>query len=205
MPIIPCITSEFEAGNTCGRVRGSDFPFTGFLLRPRRTRVRPGHPLILNTFLLSGPPRANPVSRSNTRPHQKPALSEADSVVVQTDLEAMPSPSGEIARSSIVKLGMAVEHAELLASIPNRLRVHACVSTPSRKVSATSLPTTINKGTKTCYLLCQAQLRSRHAIRFTFSLLAGPARASKSFARSFPQTLLAGYIPPRADGARGEA
>lgn len=107
MPILPGID----------RVRGPydavvavGFPYTVFAHAAWKTALAAHAPLILIPFLhLSTPGDA--VNRHYTRPHQARLLREADTVVVQTDIEAAAVLDWGVSAESILKLGMAVDTA----------------------------------------------------------------------------------------------
>jgi glycosyltransferase involved in cell wall biosynthesis len=118
MPILPGID----------RVRGPydvvfavGFPYTVFSYAGYRTSRDAGAPLILTPFLHLATPD-DPYRKHYTRPHQIRLLAESDCVVVQTSLEAEAVAGWGIARTQILKLGMAVEHDEVTGGDPLALR-----------------------------------------------------------------------------------
>jgi glycosyltransferase involved in cell wall biosynthesis len=118
MPLIPAIE----------RVRGRydvvfavGFPYTVFSFAALRTARAAGAPLILTPFLHLATP-GDPVRRHYTRPHQVRLLAQADTVVVQTDIEAEAVVDWGIPSERVYKLGMAVEHAEVTGGDGQRLR-----------------------------------------------------------------------------------
>jgi len=109
MPILPGIgqvRGDFDAVFAVG------FPYTVFSYAALQTARAAGAPLILTPFLHLATPD-DPYRKHYTRPHQVRLLKEADTVVVQTGLEADAVAEWGIPRSKILTLGMAVEHAEV--------------------------------------------------------------------------------------------
>ena len=110
MPIVPGIERVRDAYDSVFAV---GFPFTVFSYAALRTARAAGAPLILTPFLHLATP-GDPVHKHYTRPHQVRLLAESDVVVVQTELEAEAVRGWGIPREKVLKLGMAVEHAEVI-------------------------------------------------------------------------------------------
>ena len=109
MPILPGldrIRGEYDAVCAVG------FPYTIFSYAAYLTALDAKAPLILTPFLHLATP-GDPVHKHYTRPHQIRLLRESNVVVVQTQLEADAVAEWNIPRERILKLGMAVEHAEV--------------------------------------------------------------------------------------------
>src|SRR3954454_12473801 len=125
MPILPGIErvrGDYDA------VFGVGFPFTIFSYAALRNARAGGAPLILTPFLHLATP-GDPVNRSYTRPHQVRLLSEADLLVVPTDLEARAITGWGIPRSQILQMPMAIEHDEVTGG--DRARFRARHSIPA--------------------------------------------------------------------------
>ncbi len=109
MPILPGIDrvrGDYDAAVAVG------FPYTIFAYAAWKTARKANAPLILVPFLHLSTP-GDVVNRHYTRPHQVRLLREADLVVVQTDIEAQAVASWNIPDARILKLGMAVDQAEV--------------------------------------------------------------------------------------------
>jgi glycosyltransferase involved in cell wall biosynthesis len=118
MPVLPGIErvrGDYDAVFAVG------FPYTVFSYAALRTARAAGAPLVLTPFLHLATP-GDKVNRAYTRPHQVRLLAEADCVVVQTELEAEAVAGWGIPRGRVLKLGMAVEHAEVTGGDPARFR-----------------------------------------------------------------------------------
>ena len=114
MPILPGINKfrgAFDAVFAVG------FPYTIFSYAALQTARAAGAPLILTPFLHLATPD-DPFRKHFTRPHQVRLLREADTVVVQTRIEADAVAGWDIPREKILTLGMAVEHAEVTGGDP---------------------------------------------------------------------------------------
>ena len=145
MPILPGIEQvrgDFDAVFAVG------FPYTIFSYAALRTARAAGAPLILTPFLHLATP-GDPVRRHYTRPHQVRLLAESDTVVVQTDLEADAVHEWDIPRSRILKLGMAVEHAEVTGGRGPISSATAWTSPPAARWSATWRRSTPTRGRTT--------------------------------------------------------
>ncbi len=170
MPILPGI----------GRVRGDydavfavGFPYTVFSYAALRTARAAGAPLLLTPFLHLATP-GDKVNRTYTRPHQIRLLAESDSVVVQTDLEAGAVRDWGIPDAKILKLGMAVEHAEVTGGDRARFRGEHGIADGSPAIGhlATLDP---NKGTNDLVLAVARLNQSRPAGDPIALFLAGPS------------------------------
>ena len=170
MPILPGI----------GRVRGDydavfavGFPYTVFSYAALQTARAAAAPLLLTPFLHLATP-GDRVNRTYTRPHQIRLLAESDAVVVQTDLEADAVRDWGIPAARILKLGMAVEHAEVTGGRRGRFRGELGISHawPAIGHLATLDP---NKGTNDLVLAVARLNRSRPAGDPIALLLAGPS------------------------------
>ncbi|GIW88370.1 MAG: glycosyl transferase family 1 [Isosphaeraceae bacterium] len=109
MPVVPGLTQvrgDYDAVVAVG------FPYTIFSYAGWKTARAAGAPLILVPFLHLSTP-GDVVNRSYTRPHQVRLLREADTVCVQTKLEAEAVASWGIPERRILTLGMAVEQAQV--------------------------------------------------------------------------------------------
>ncbi len=170
MPILPGI----------GRVRGDydavfavGFPYTVFSYAALLTARRAGAPLLLTPFLHLATP-GDKVNRTYTRPHQIRLLAKSDAVVVQTDLEAGAVRDWGIPGRQILKLGMAVEHAEVTGGDRRRSRAELGIGADSPAIGhlATLDP---NKGTNDLVLAVDRLNRSRPADDPIYLVLAGPS------------------------------
>jgi glycosyltransferase involved in cell wall biosynthesis len=118
MPILPGIDrvrGDYDV------VFGVGFPFTVFSYAAYRTARAAGAPLILIPFLHLATP-GDPVHRHYTRPHQVRLLAEADTVVVQTGLEAIAVEDWNIPQARILRLGMGFDRARVTGGSPRLLR-----------------------------------------------------------------------------------
>jgi glycosyltransferase involved in cell wall biosynthesis len=118
MPILPGIDQvrgDYDA------VFGVGFPFTVFSYAAYRTARAAGAPLILVPFLHLATP-GDPVHRHYTRPHQIRLLKEAETVIVQTGLEAMAVQDWGIPPARIFRLGMGFDRARVTGGSPRVLR-----------------------------------------------------------------------------------
>lgn len=118
MPILPGIEDvrgEYDAVFAVG------FPYTIFSYAALQTARAAGAPLILTPFLHLATP-GDPVNRNYTKPHQVRLLAQSDVIVVQTELEGKAVEAWDIPRPRILKLGMAVEHAEVTGGSRTHLR-----------------------------------------------------------------------------------
>ncbi len=170
MPILPGI----------GQVRGDydavfavGFPYTIFSYAALLTARAAGAPLLLTPFLHLGTP-GDPVNRAYTRPHQIRLLAESDTVIVQTNLEAQAVRDWNIPEARILKLGMAVEHAEVTGGRPDRFRT--VLDIPSSAPVIGHLATLdLNKGTNDLVLATARLNASRPARDPIHLILAGPS------------------------------
>src|SRR5215210_3045562 len=182
MPILPGI----------GRVRGDydavcavGFPYTVFSYAALRTARAAGAPLVLIPFLHLATP-GDKVHRHYTRPHQIRLLTEAQTVVVVTQLEADAVAGWGIPRDRIFKLGMAVDHAEVTCGIGNRLRNRLGIPHDRRVVGhlATLDP---NKGTNDLVLALEWLNAQRpHHDPITLILAGVSSPHFEEFATHFP-------------------
>jgi glycosyltransferase involved in cell wall biosynthesis len=170
MPILPGI----------GQVRGDydavfavGFPYTIFSYAALLTARAANAPLLLTPFLHLGTP-GDPVNRAYTRPHQIRLLAESDTVVVQTELEARAVRDWKIPDSKILKLGMAVEHAEVTGG--NRERFRRELKIPATSPVIGHLATLdLNKGTNDLVLAVARLNESRSSEDPLYLILAGPS------------------------------
>ncbi len=170
MPILPGIEQvrgDFDAVFAVG------FPYTIFSYAALRAAREAGAPLILTPFLHLATP-GDPVRRHYTRPHQIRLLAESDTVVVQTDLEADAVHEWDIPRTKILKLGMAVEHAEVTGAVGRRLRDR--LEIPAGRTVIGHLATLDpNKGTNDLVLAVARLNATRPAEDPVHLILAGPS------------------------------
>ena len=170
MPILPGI----------GRVRGDydavfavGFPYTIFSYAAYLTARAANAPLLLTPFLHLATP-GDQVNRAYTRPHLIRLLAESDTVVVQTDLEAGAVRDWGIPDSRILKLGMAVEHAEVTGGDRDRFRGQLAI--PAQSPVIGHLATLhLNKGTNDLVLAVARLNASRPADDPIHLILAGPS------------------------------
>jgi glycosyltransferase involved in cell wall biosynthesis len=170
MPILPGL----------GRVRGAydavfavGFPYTVFSYAAYRTARAAKAPLLITPFLHLGTP-GDPVNRAYTKPHQIRLLAESDAVVVQTDLEAVAVRDWGIPDGRILKLGMAVEHAEVTGGDRGRFRGELAI--PEGAPVIGHLATLdLNKGTNDLILATARLNFSRPAHDPIYLILAGPS------------------------------
>ena len=181
MPILPGLS----------RVRGSydavfavGFPYTVFSYAAWRTAKSAGAPLLITPFLHLATP-GDPVNRAYTRPHQVRLLAEAETVIVQTNLEANAVRDWNIPDDRILRLGMAVEHAEVVGGDPQRLRTGLNIPENAPVVGhlATLDP---NKGTNDLVSSVAKLNQSRSASNPIVLILAGPS--SPDFERFFRES-----------------
>jgi glycosyltransferase involved in cell wall biosynthesis len=125
MPILPGI----------GQVRGAydavvavGFPYTVFAYAALQTARAARAPLTLVPFLHLSTP-GDHVHRSYTRPHQIRLLREAETVTVQTTLEADAVRGWGIPPERVLKLGMAVDRDEVTGG--DRLAYRARLGIPA--------------------------------------------------------------------------
>lgn len=170
MPILPGI----------GKVRGDydsvfavGFPYTIFSYAAYLTARAAGAPLLLTPFLHLATP-GDAVNRTYTRPHQIRLLAESDAVVVQTDLEAGAVRDWGIPSSRILKLGMAVEHAEVTGGRRDRFRGELGLGEGSPVVGHLAT-LDYNKGTNDLVLAVDRLNRARPADDPIALILAGPS------------------------------
>ena len=170
MPILPGIEQVRGAYDAVFAV---GFPYTVFSYAALQTARAAGAPLILTPFLHLATPD-DPYRRHYTRPHQIRLLTESDTVVVQTGLEADAVADWGIARSRILTLGMAVEHAEVTGGDPRALRDRLGIP-DDRPVIGHLATLDPNKGT-TDLVLAVARLNlSRPSYDPVQLVLAGPS------------------------------
>ena len=170
MPILPGI----------GKVRGDydavfavGFPYTVFSYAAYLTAKAAGAPLLLTPFLHLATP-GDKVNRTYSQPHQIRLLAESDAVVVQTDLEAGAVRDWGIPPSRILKLGMAVEHAEVTGGDPARFRREFGIADGSPVVGHLAT-LDYNKGTNDLVLAVDRLNQSRPADDPITLILAGPS------------------------------
>ena len=170
MPILPGI----------GRVRGRygavfavGFPYTVFSYAAYLTARAAGAPLLLTPFLHLATP-GDPVNRAYTKPHQVRLLAESDTVVVQTELEAGAVRDWGIPDSRILKLGMAVEHAEVTGGDRSRFRGELAIPGNARVIGHLAT-LDLNKGTNDLVLATERLNRSRPLDDPICLMLAGPS------------------------------
>lgn len=168
MPILPGID----------RVRGAydavvavGFPYTLFSYAGWKTARAAGAPLVLVPFLHLSTP-GDVVNRHYTRPHQVRLLREADTVCVQTNLEAEAVASWGIPAARILKLGMAVEQGEVTGGERDAFRRRLGIPT-DRPVIGQLGANDPNKGTCDLVRAVERLNASRPADRPLHLLLAG--------------------------------
>ena len=170
MPILPGL----------GGVRGAydavfavGFPYTVFSYAALRTARAANSPLLITPFLHLATP-GDRVNRAYTQPHQVRLLAESDAVIVQTGLEADAVRGWGIPDGRILKLGMAVEHAEVTGGDRARFRGELAIPDAARVVGhlATLDP---NKGTVDLVLATAKLNRGRPASEAIHLILAGPS------------------------------
>jgi glycosyltransferase involved in cell wall biosynthesis len=182
MPIIPGLTQVRGAYDAVFAV---GFPFTIFSYAALRTARAAGAPLILNPFLHLATP-GDPIHRSYSRPHQIRLLRAADAVIVQTDLEGHAVADWGVAPGRILKLGMAVEHAEVTGGDAAALRARLRI--PAGRVVVGHLGTNDrNKGTTDLVLAAARLNEQRPADQPIHLILAGPSSPQfEAFAAQLP-------------------
>ena len=170
MPILPGLD----------KVRGSydavfavGFPYTVFSYAALLTTRAAKAPLLITPFLHLGTP-GDPVNRAYTKPHQIRLLAESDAVVVQTDLEAEAVRGWGIPNGRILKLGMAVEHAEVTGGNRGRFRGELAIPSGARVIGHLAT-LDLNKGTNDLVLATARLNHSRPAADPIFLILAGPS------------------------------
>ena len=170
MPILPGL----------GRVRGPydavfsvGFPYTVFSYAAYLTSRAAKAPLLITPFLHLATP-GDQVNRAYTKPHQIRLLAESETVVVQTDLEAGAVRGWGIPDSRILKLGMAVEHADVTGGDRKRFRGQLAIPDKARVIGhlATLDP---NKGTNDLVLATARLNQARPADDPCYLILAGPS------------------------------
>src|SRR4051812_48807272 len=142
MPILPGIDRVRGQYNAVFAV---GFPYTVFSYAAYLTARAASAPLLLTPFLHLATP-GDQVNRTYTRPHQIRLLAESDTVVVQTGLEAGAVRDWGIPDSRILKLGMAVEHAEVTGGDRRRFRGGLGISDASPVIGHLAT-LDLNKGT----------------------------------------------------------
>lgn len=170
MPILPGL----------GGVRGDydvvfsvGFPYTVFSYAALKTARAAKAPLLITPFLHLATP-GDQVNRAYTRPHQIRLLAESDTVVVQTDLEANAVRDWGIPDARILKLGMAVEHAEVTGG--DRSRSRKALGIPDESPVIGHLATLdLNKGTNDLVLATARLNEARPSDRPIHLILAGPS------------------------------
>lgn len=170
MPILPGIESvrgDYDAVFAVG------FPYTIFSYAALRTARSAGAPLLLTPFLHLATP-GDPVNKHYTRPHQIRLLARSDTVVVQTELEAQVVHDWGIPRPRILRLGMAVEHAEVTGGDARALRSRLGIPTGRRVIGhlATLDP---NKGSNDLVLAVARLNASRPSDDPVHLVMAGPS------------------------------
>ena len=184
MPILPGI----------GRVRGDydavfsvGFPYTVFSYAAMLTARAANAPLLITPFLHLATP-GDRVNKTYTQPHQIRLLREADSVVVQTDLEAGAVRGWGIPDPRILKLGMAVEHLEVTGGDRSRFRGSLEIADASRVIGHLAT-LDLNKGTNDLIEATARLNASRPASDPIHLLLAGPS--SPDFERTWLEQSMA--------------
>lgn len=170
MPILPGIDrvrGEYDAVFAVG------FPYTVFSFAAYLTARAADAPLILTPFLHLATP-GDPVRRHYTRPHQVRLLAEADTVVVQTAIEADAVAAWGIPRERILKLGMAVEHEDVTGGDPLALRSRLKIAAGLRVIGhlATLDP---NKGSIDLIRAVSRLNESRPDHEAVYLVMAGPS------------------------------
>ncbi|GAC1475128.1 MAG: glycosyltransferase family 4 protein [Isosphaeraceae bacterium] len=188
MPILPGIE---QIRGPYDAVFAVGFPYTVFSYAALRTARAAGAPLILTPFLHLATPD-DPYRKHYTRPHQIRLLTEADTVVVQTRLEADAVAAWGISREKILILGMGVEHEAVTGGNPRALRDRLGIPSHRRVIGhlATLDP---NKGSTDLILAVDRLNRSRPADDPVHLVLAGPS--SPDFER-FLLEMPGGGFPP---------
>ena len=130
MPILPGISGvrgDYDAVIAVG------FPYTVFSYAGFCTARAAGAPLLLVPFLHLATPD-DPYRRHYTRPHQIRLLAESDCVVVQTSIESDAVAEWGIPKRNILKLGMALEHADVTGGDPLALRARLGIPAAAKVV-----------------------------------------------------------------------
>jgi glycosyltransferase involved in cell wall biosynthesis len=169
MPILPDL----------GRVRGAydavfsvGFPYTVFSYAALQTARAANAPLLITPFLHLATP-GDPVNKTYTKAHQIRLLAESDTVVVQTDLEADAVKGWGIPGGRVLKLGMAVEHAEVTGGTRRRFRDQLAIPEAARVIGHLAT-LDLNKGTNDL-VLATARLNQSRSTDPTYLILAGPS------------------------------
>lgn len=170
MPLIPGIEKvrgDYDA------VFGVGFPFTVFSYAALKTARASGAPLLLTPFLHLATP-GDPVNRTYTRPHQIRLLREADTVVVQTELEAAQVVEWGIPRARVLVLGMGVDHDLVTGGDRTHWRSQLAIG-PNCPVIGHLATLDPNKGTHDLVRAVERLNDQRAADRLIHLLLAGPS------------------------------
>lgn len=118
LPIIPSLDRVRGAYDA---VFGVGFPYTGFSYAAWKTARAASAALILTPFLHLATP-GDKVNKTYTKPHQIELLRKADSVVVQTNLEADAVRAWGIDPGRVLRLGMGVDHEAVTGGDRQALR-----------------------------------------------------------------------------------
>ena len=170
MPIMPGLTrirGKYDAVFAVG------YPYTNFSYAALQTARAANAPLLLTPFLHLATP-GDPVNRTYTQPHQIRLLAEADTVIVQTSLEAAAVRNWGIPDRRIVTLGMAVEHAEVTGGIRARFRSDLGIPSEARVVGHLATLDQ-NKGTNDLILSLARINAGRTEANPAHLILAGPS------------------------------
>jgi glycosyltransferase involved in cell wall biosynthesis len=170
MPILPGIC---QVRDHYDAVFAVGFPYTIFSYAALLTARAANAPLLLTPFLHLGTP-GDPVNRAYTRPHQIRLLAESDTVIVQTELEAQAVRDWKIADANILKLGMAVEHAEVTGGDPSRFRIELNIPAQARVIGHLAT-LDLNKGTNDLVLAVARLNDARPSNDPIYLILAGPS------------------------------
>jgi glycosyltransferase involved in cell wall biosynthesis len=184
MPVIPRlehVREPFDAVFSVG------FPYTLFSYAALRAARAASAPLIVTPFLHLATP-GDPVNRLYTRPHQVKLLAQADTVVVQTQLEAKAVEGWGIPSSRILTLGMAVDHSAVTGGNPHRLREHLGIPAGSAVIGQLGVNDR-NKGTIDT-VLAVTHLNANRPADDPIHLLLGGTSSSEfeQFAATLPQS-----------------
>jgi glycosyltransferase involved in cell wall biosynthesis len=170
MPIMPGLDKVRDSYDAVFAV---GFPYTVFSYSALLTARAAKAPLLLTPFLHLATP-GDQVNRAYTKPHQIRLLAESDTVVVQTDLEAAAVRGWDIPDGRILKLGMAVEHAEVTGGQRDRFRGELDIPDGSPVIGHLAT-LDLNKGTNDLVLATARLNQSRPAHDPIFLILAGPS------------------------------
>jgi glycogen synthase len=121
-PMVPGMLRQIRSAGEFDIVHATALPYDSILYTGYRVAKRQGIPLVVSPFFHLGEAGSDEVSRFYTRPHQMRLVKEADTVLVQTEIERDFLLGSGYPSDRTVLLGMGINPGELAGGNGERFR-----------------------------------------------------------------------------------